>query len=154
MLLTGIKILICQVWRGAVVSFPLPRLHDPAPSAELPAPPFVTFSQAGSAGGIFNPFPLTSFLRTVFATSLTWHLLSLFTPLTGWNPAILFHQLHKIFPPCPSSQLAVISSSFWTQALLYLLRHLTHSTSCCGCLILEKIVNLLKASTIFWKSPD
>lgn len=115
------------------------------------------FFQAWDVGDFFLFLFLPHlFFVTVFAISLTWTPpFPFILPLTGWNPAIFFHQLHKNLSRFPSSQLALIFSSFEPHCvLLYFLWHLTHSTSCYGCLILSMNCDLLEGKYNMLTSPD
>lgn len=147
------------MWRGTVVSFLLPRLRDPAPRLNSfnPHPLSSTFLSSLKCWWFFLFLFLPHlFFVTMFAVSLTWTPpFPFILPLTGWNPAIFFHQLHKNLSRFPSSQLALIFSSFEPHCvLLYFLWHLTHSTSCYGCLILSMNCDLLEGKYNMLTSPD
>lgn len=145
------------MWKGTVVSFLLPRLYDPAPQPNFnPHPLSSTFlSSLRCWWFFFIPFPPTSFFCNCVCYFLNLDSSFPFYSPSHWLKSYFFHQLHKNLSRFPSSQLALIFSSFEPHCvLLYFLWHLQHSTSCYGCLILSMNYDLLEGKYNMLTSPD
>lgn len=104
----------------------------------------------------FILFPPTSFFCNHVCCFLNLNSSFPFYSPSHWlKSCYFFHQLHKNLSRFPSSQLALIFSSFEPHCvLLYFLWHLTHSTSCYGCLILSMNCDLLEGKYNMLTSPD
>lgn len=144
--------------RGTVVSFLLPRLRDPAPrlSSFNPHPlSNISFKLEMLVIFFFIPFPPTSFFCNCVCYFLNLNSFPFYSPSHWLKSCYFFHQLHKNLSRFPSSQLALIFSSFEPHCvLLYFLWHLTHSTSCYGCLILSMHCDLLEGKYNMLTSPN